>query len=128
MDYEKMSKLCIKTFNPWIDNLLFLGIKPNKLQCIIDICCTFWKNGHWKSFQQTCFFSCRMEGSSKISQTSRPLTPVDVNKRSPVKQKAVTTTTPLNVSPPTPQVESPTVTPVHDEPKTEELQREQSKH
>ncbi|XP_022303730.1 uncharacterized protein LOC111111195 [Crassostrea virginica] len=68
----------------------------------------------------------RMEGSSKISQTSRPLTPVDVNKRSPVKQKAVTTTTPLNVSPPTPQVESPTVTPVHDEPKTEELQREQS--
>lgn len=67
-----------------------------------------------------------MEGSSKITQNSRPLTPVDINKRSPVKQKALTSTT-LNVSPPTPQVESPTVTPVHDEPKAEEAQKEQSK-
>ncbi|XP_034309717.2 ELL-associated factor 1 isoform X1 [Magallana gigas] len=67
----------------------------------------------------------RMEGSSKITQNSRPLTPVDINKRSPVKQKALTSTT-LNVSPPTPQVESPTVTPVHDEPKAEEAQKEQS--
>ncbi|XP_048755163.2 ELL-associated factor 1-like [Ostrea edulis] len=64
----------------------------------------------------------RMEGSSKITQNSRPLTPVDVNKRSPVKQKAVTTA-PNNVSPPTPPMESPTVTPVHDEPKNEDSQK-----
>ncbi|XP_062578475.1 ELL-associated factor 1-like [Saccostrea cucullata] len=64
----------------------------------------------------------RMEGSSKISQSSRPLTPVDVNKRSPVKQKAVASSS-VSVSPPTPQVESPTVTPVHDDPKMEDSQK-----